>query len=179
MKTPPIPAATTPLNLGTDQPIPKRGKHVHRDAVPTKDLELAQQERDTAFEAEHTWPIWNAALKTWVPVALHGYSSGREALFYKLRAADGALPLSKTLEQLTTFLADAIKILWLCSHEPADWRGLRGDLPAFLEAVESWGDCNVPRSKQVEAVNLALRIFNEAGVNQAVAEPTDRADSGN
>ena len=90
-----------------------------------------------------------------------------------------ALPLSKTLEQLTTFLADAIKILWLCSHEPADWRGLRGDLPAFLEAVEAWGDRNVPRSKQVEAVNLALQIFNEAGINQAVAEPTDRADSGN
>jgi hypothetical protein len=174
MNPPPIPAATTPLNLGTEQPIPKRGKHVHRDAVPTKDLELAQQERDTAFEAEHTWPIWNAALKTWEPVVLHGYSSGREALFYKLRAADGSLPLSRTLEQLTTFLSDAIRILWLCSHDPQDWRALRGDLALFLEAIEAWGDVNVPRSKHVEAVNLALQIYNEAGINQAVPEPSDK-----
>jgi len=174
MKTPPLPAVTHPLNLGTDQPIPKRGRKVHHDAVPTKDLEAAQQERDTAFDAEHTWPIWNAALNTWEPVVLNGYSSGREALFYKLRAADGSLPLSRTLEQLTTFLSDAIRILWLCSHEPQDWRALRSDLTLFLEAIEAWGDVNVPRSKHVEAVNLALQIYNEAGINQAVPEPSDK-----
>ena len=174
MKTPPLPAATPSLNLGTDQSIPKRGRKVHRDAVPTKDLELAQQERDTAFDAEHTWPIWNAALNTWEPIVLHGYSSGREALFYKLRAADGSLPLSRTLEQLTTFLSDAIRILWLCCHEPQDWRALRGDLMLFLEAIEAWGDVNVPRRKHVEAVNLALQIYNEAGINQAVPEPSDK-----
>lgn len=177
MKTPPIPAATTPLDLGTDQPIPKRSKHVHRDTVPSKDLETAQQERDTAFAAEHTWPIWNATLKTWEPAVLHGYSSGREALFYKLRAADGSLPLSRTLEQLTTFLSDAIRILWLCSHAPPDWRSLRGDLSLFLEAIEAWGDVNVPRSKHVEAVNLALQIYNEADINQAVPEPSEKDHS--
>lgn len=169
---------TTPqLKIDPETPKPKR--KVHRDPVPEAVINAAQEEREAAFDAEHSWPVWDEHRNCFEPVTLHGYTSGREALFYKLRAADGALPLSKTLEQLTTFLADAIKILWLCSHEPADWRGLRGDLPAFLEAVEAWGDRNVPRSKQVEAVNLALRIFNEAGVNQAVAEPTDRADSGN
>lgn len=168
---------TPPLTLDPDTPKPKR--KVHRDPVPDALIQTAQREREDAFDAEHCWPVWDEQRGRFEPAALHGYSSGREALFYKLRAADGALPLSKTLEQLTTFLGDAIKILWLCSHEPADWRGLRGDLPAFLEAIEAWGDRNVPRHKQVEAVNLALQIFNEAGVNQAVPEPSERDDSGN
>jgi len=168
---------TTPLTLDPHKPKPKR--KVHRDPVPDAVIHAAQEEREAAFDAEHSWPVWNEQRSCFEPVTLHGYTSGREALFYKLRAADGALPLSKTLEQLTTFLGDAIKILWLCSHEPADWRALRGDLPAFLEAIEAWGDRNVPRNKQVEAVNLALQIFNEAGVNQAVPEPSERDDSGN
>ncbi len=168
---------TTPLTLDPETPKPKR--QVHRDTVLETIINAAQQEREAAFEAEHSWPVWNEQRSGFEPVTLHGYSSGREALFYKLRAADGALPLSRTLEQLTTFLGDAIKILWLCCHEPTDWRGLRGDMSAFLEAIEAWGDRNVPRSKQVEAVNLALQIFNEAGVNQAVSEPSERADSGN
>jgi hypothetical protein len=68
----------------------------------------------------------------------------------------------------------------LCSHEPQDWRSLRGDLALFLEAIEAWGDVNVPRSKHVEAVNLALQIYNEAGINQAVPEPSDKGHaSGN
>jgi hypothetical protein len=48
-----------------------------------------------------------------------------------------------------------------------------------LETIEAWGDLNVPRAKHVEAVNLALQIFNEAGVNRAVPEPSDRGCLGN
>jgi hypothetical protein len=168
---------TPPLQIDPESPKPQR--RVHHDPVPAPLINAANEEREAAFDAEHCWPVWNEQRGGFEPVTLHGYSSGREALFYKLRAADGALPLSRTLEQLTTFLGDAIKILWLCCHEPTDWRNLRGDMSAFLEAIEAWGDRNVPRSKQVEAVNLALQIFNEAGVNQAVSEPSERADSGN
>lgn len=179
MKTPPIPEPTATLQLESDKPA-KRSRRVHRDTVPAAELENAQKEREAAFEAEHTWSVWNGKAKAFQPVLLHPYSSGREALFYKLRAADGSLPLARTLEQLTTFLSDAIKILWLCSHEPRDWRLLRGDTALFLEAIDAWADVNVPRSKHVEAVNLALQIFNEAGINQAVPEPSERAaDSGN
>lgn len=162
-------------------PVPSKKpvRKVHRDIVPEADIQKAQAERENAFDAEHSWQVWNQQSSCFEARVLHGYSSGREALFYKLRAADGALPLAKTLEHLTTFLADAIKILWLCSHEPADWRMLRGNLPLFLETIEAWGDVNVPRAKHVEAVNLALQIFNEAGVNRAVPEPSDRGCLGN
>ncbi len=171
---------TSPSKLRLDPETPKKSaRKVHRDEVPEAVLNAAQTERENAFEAEHTWPVWNEQKCCFQPALLHGYSSGREALFYKLRAADGALPLSKTLEQLTTFLADAIKILWLCSHEPADWRMVRGDLPLFLETIEAWGDVNVPRSKHVAAVNLALQIFNEASINKAVPEPSERGELGN
>lgn len=161
------------------EPTKKPARKVHRDAVPESVLSAAQTERENAFDAEHVWQVWSEQKGCFQPVTLHGYSSGREALFYKLRAADGALPLSKTLEQLTTFLADAIKILWLCRHEPADWRMVRADLPLFLETIEAWGDVNVPRAKHVAAVNLALQIFNEAGINKAVPEPSERGDLGN
>ena len=160
-------------------PPKKPSRKIHRDSVPEADLQKAHAEREQAFEAEHVWQVWNQEAGRFETKLLHGYSSGREALFYKLRAADGALPLAKTLEQLTTFLGDAIKILWLCSHEPSDWRLLRGELPLFLETIEAWGDLNVPRAKHVEAVNLALQIFNEAGVNRAVPEPSDRGCLGN
>ena len=171
---------TPPPKLRLDPETPKKpARKVHRDAVPEAVLNAAQTERENAFEAEYTWPVWKEEKCCFQPALLYGYSSGREALFYKLRAADGALPLSKTLEQLTTFLADAIKILWLCSHEPADWRMVRGDLPLFLETIEAWGDVNVPRSKHVAAVNLALQIFNEASINKAVPEPSERGELGN
>lgn len=166
------------LQLDPDTPEPVR-RLVH-DPAPAIDPASADQAREDAFDALHSWPVWHEKRQQFVPTQLHPYSSGREALFYRLRAADGALPLGKTLEQLTTFLSDAIKILWLCCHEPSQWRSLRGDPAAFLEAIETWGDRNVPRSRQVEAVNLALQIFNEAGLNQAVAEPSERtADPGN
>jgi hypothetical protein len=56
---------------------------------------------------------------------------------------------------------------------------VRGDLPLFLETIEAWGDVNVPRSKHVAAVNLALQIFNEASINKAVPEPSERGELGN
>jgi len=171
---------THPSKLQLDpEPTKKPSRKVHRDTVPEAVLNAAQTERENAFEAEHAWPVWIEQKQCFQSMPLHGYSSGREALFYKLRAADGALPLSKTLEQLTTFLSDAIKILWLCSHEPQEWRMVRGDLSLFLETIEAWGDVNVPRSMHVAAVNLALQIFNEASINKAVPEPSERGDLGN
>jgi hypothetical protein len=56
---------------------------------------------------------------------------------------------------------------------------VRADLSLFLETIEAWGDVNVPRAKHVAAVNLALQIFNEAGINKAVPEPSERGDLGN
>jgi hypothetical protein len=171
------PPATTKLQIGS--PKPHRKRKVIRDEVPAEKAAAAEQERQEAFEAEYLWDVWDERRNEFVPTALHPYTSGREALFYRLRLADGALSLSKTLSDVPSFLGDAIKILYLCSHTPEQWRALRTNTTQFLEEIDAWGDVNVPRAKQVKATLLALNIFNHAGATQAVPEPAEGGDSGN
>jgi hypothetical protein len=113
--------------------------------------------RKRAFGAEFSWR----------GRALNAFSVGRESLFYELRLAVGAPPLEQTLRDVTGFLGDAVRILWLCAHRPEDWRHLRGAPLLMQEEIDAWADENVRGT--AEAALTGLRIFNSAGMN--VHEP--------
>ena len=121
------------------------------------------------------------ATYTWHGKELQGWSIGREQLYFKLRAADAAVPLHVALRHPETFLGDAMKVLYLMHHIPAEWRDLRMDLPSFIEAIDAWAAENIPRAEQSEAIDLALRVVNDSGSTQAIPRPTGKKspDEGN
>jgi len=105
--------------------------------------------------------------------AIKPWSFNREALFYQQRAAVGAPPLDAVLIDQDAFLADAARILWLCSHEPSAFRSLRSDPASMQEVIDAWADENIPPAHRLEASLVAMRIFENAALNLAVP-----ADSG-
>ncbi len=119
-----------------------------------------------------------AAVYQWNGVTLRPFSISRESIFYKLRAADDAPRLSQVLQNASAFLGDALRILYLCSHEPEAFEHLRSDSLAFLRAIERWADSNVTRDQATEATRIGLKIFNDSKVNLAEPAPSDRTDLG-
>lgn len=90
------------------------------------------------------------------------YARSVEDLWHRLCEADVPIPMGRALRNLDAFASCAIKLLFLLSHTPAEYRHLRASTPHFLEAIEAWGNVNVPREKTSEAVVLVLAIHNGA-----------------
>jgi hypothetical protein len=132
-----------------------------------------EKARQAAFDAEY---IWHGK-------ALLPFSSSREALWLQLRAMAGAPSLGFALAEVDSFLADAQRILFLCSHEPEEIRMLRADPLSFQEAIDKWADENISRLEKTEATTLALRIYNQSYENQHEPAPPETSghsdDSGN
>lgn len=167
----PLPIEDVPLQV-TD---PSTVHHppptvVTMDDAPPPEVAVHEQQRAAAYDAVHMWE----------GRPLHPYSEARERLFHRLSAADVPLPLSAELRDLDAYASQAVKILYLCAHAPQEFRHLRGDTGAFLEAIDQWGEEHVPRVKTIEAVTLALKIHNDAQQSIAVARPAEKkADEGN
>jgi hypothetical protein len=120
----------------------------------TEDPDLAAQTaREESFTSEDP---------TWQGKPLHPYSSGRESLFIQLRAAAGAPPLSQAVATTDDFFPDAIRVLYLCSHTPEEWREHRRDTSAWLEHVEAWADGAIPLSQKADAAATAMNILSRA-----------------
>lgn len=113
-------------------------------------------EREEAFGSE---PVWNGVL-------LYPFSITRESIFYSLRAKMGAPSLSSVNEDPENFLADAMRILWLCSHDKEEIRPLRMNALVMQEAIEEWAEKTIPYERQLEASLLAMRIFNHSVINR-------------
>ena len=121
-------------------------------------------DRDAAFDAEHEWN----------GVALFPFSIDRESLFAQQRLAMGAPPIMTVVNDFDGFLADAMRILFVCSHKAEDFRPLRRDALVFQEAIEDWANRNIPRAKRGEAIVLAMNIYADS-----VATAHEPVPSGN
>lgn len=133
-------------------------------ADDTADLALeddALRQRSAAYDAAFEWQ----------GRPLQPYSITRESLYYLLRPPT---PLQTAMRRPETFLADALIVLYLCSHTSEQWQSFRDDLPRFHAAVEAWADAHVPSSLGVEAISLSLKIINAAASTRAVARPTGK-----
>lgn len=146
---------------------------------PDPEAELLQA-RNTAYDAAYTWPKPDGTGS----VDLH-YTKGREPLFWDLVEHDGGADWARIngtkneagevikAGNLMLFLPHALKLLYLCSHELQDWRHLRSDRAAFIEAIEEWAGEWVPRTRHAQAVELAVQILNDSTVNTAVQMPAE------
>lgn len=141
------------------QVLPEAGAVVMDDAA----FEEEERAREEAFHGE---PVWKGAV-------LQPFSIGRESFFYQQRAAVGAPPLEVLMVNENAFLADAIRILYLCSHEPKQYRHLRSRPAVLQERMEEWADAEIRTpEEQLEAVTVALRVFNGSHENEAESVPS-------
>lgn len=113
-----------------------------------------------------TWQRWTTDPKSKQRVLesypLLPYKRSVEDLWHRLCELDVPLPYGVITGNLDAFGGPAVKLLYLLSHEPHEYRHLRPDPGLFIEAIDAWGEENVPREKTVEAVTLALSIHNAA-----------------
>lgn len=129
-------------------PLPARdGPAVHRGE------QAAEQRRQTAFDSV---PHWQGQ-------PLHPFSVSRETLFLQLRTAAGAPPLMAAMIDREAWYADAVRMLWLCSHLPDDWAQLRTE-PVFLQsAIDQWADQHLHSGRhKTDLVLLTLKIWNDS-----------------
>ncbi len=140
---------------------------VHRDPAPPVDLAPSadaaaeQAARDRAFDAEYEW---NGQ-------PLHGFALDRESLFAQLRSAVGAPHILIAIRDFDSFLADAFRILFICSRPASAYRHLRGDAGLFQEAVEAWAVANVRPDQRQLAVATAMNIYADATANEHEPAP--------
>jgi len=148
----------------TPPPSPLGTAEFGDDLLDEQIEQVAAEQRQAAVLAQHTW---NAR-------PLHPFSIRRETLYFRLRAANDALPLSVVRRHPEAFLQDAMIILWLCAHEPADWTPMRARNDLLLETIETWAEESIRRAEQTDAIDLALQILREGDTTRAVPRPSDR-----
>jgi len=155
-----VPAmADVDVEEAADQVLPEAEPVVMDDTA----FEAEEKEREEAYYDE---PEWNG-------VVLQPFSVSRESFFDQHRVAVGAPSISKILESSSyAFVADAIRILYLCSHHPKEWRSLRSQPELLQERMEEWADENIKPGQELDAVTVALKIFNGSQVNQAESIPS-------
>jgi hypothetical protein len=136
----------------TDQvPLPKRDSAAVRRGEGD-----AEKLRQTAFDSA---PHWQGK-------PLDPFSVSRETLFLELRVAAGAPPLQLAMADAQTWYADAVRILWLCTHRPSAWQELRASPLSLQAVIDEWADelLDSRRDKE-DIVLLTLRIWNQSQIN--------------
>lgn len=119
----------------------------------------AEKRRQQAFDSV---PHWKGR-------PLEPFSISREALFVQLRTAAGAAPFQTVLQDGEAWYADAIRLLWICSHTPEAWEDLRGEPLRLQSVIDRWADANLDsRRDKHDLVLLTLRLWNESQVNMHV-----------
>lgn len=148
----------------------------------TEDPPAEEREREAAFDAVFRWR----------GVPLLPFSSSRKSLWLQLRVAMGAPRLASCLADHHAFIADAARILFLCSHEPhtpprppakrgdpeargqrEGWATLR-DEPATLQSeIDRWQDTNITgMDEEIAAVDVAMNLYAAAYANRHEPAPT-------
>lgn len=148
----------------TPTPSPLGTAEFGDDLLDEQIERVAAEQRQSAVLAHHTWH----------GQPLHPFSIRRETLYFRLRAANDSLPLGAMRKHPEAFLQDAMIILWLCAHEPADWTPMRARNDLLLETIETWAEDNIHRHEQTDAIELALKILREGDTTRAVPRPSDR-----
>ena len=122
-----------------------------------------ERKRQAAFDADGTWQ----------GRPLNPFSISRETLFLQLRTAAGAPGIYQAMMDGEAWFGDAVRILWLCLHGPADWRDLRGEPIRLQEAIDAWADEHIPRGAKPDLVMLTIRLWNDSQINAHEPVPGD------
>ena len=138
-------------------------------------VDQGEMEREEAFQVPGV---------RWNDKKLLPFTMARKAFFLSWRTAMGAPSLALCFAgDADAFLADALRLIFLCSQSPEKLEDLRYDLRKMQAACDAWADECVPlvdAMTQREIVVAGLRLWNGTTVTQAVAavDPDARASVG-
>jgi hypothetical protein len=130
---------------------------VHRDSAVAPEVDERPSSASTAGAPA---PVVGDGF-TFRGVPLEKLTPSRQALWTSHRLAVGAPPLELCVKDTNAFLADALRIIWICSHDSSVWSVLRGNPAAMEQAISSWAD-EVPGENAAEVVLLGLRVYAAA-----------------
>jgi len=112
-----------------------------------------EPDRGVAFEAGYPGDFRGRKLEGWDVV--------RESHFLIMRAQAGAPAMSSLLDQPGAFLADALRVLFLCSVGHGEMRRLARS-GGLQEACDEWSAAAVPARETGAAIEAGLEIYNLA-----------------
>ena len=118
-----------------------------------------ETDHDNAFEAGYPDEWRGQKLEAWDIV--------RESHFLSLRASERAPAMAALLSRPGGFLADSLRILWLCATNHAAIRSA-ARMGIAQMACDEWALKHVPPAANAEALRLGLRIYNLAHANDVV-----------
>jgi hypothetical protein len=122
----------------------------------------------------------------WKDQALHPFAIDREGDWMRHRELLGEAPLREVILLPMAMLLDALRVLWFCSVDPAEWltvpymsevegqwRRLTGQERALLvEAkIREWAATNVSRQEGSLAVDTFYDIYNSTQSTRATSKP--------
>lgn len=136
---------------------------------------------------------------SWKGAILAPYTPSREAAFHQHRTAINAPEFRDAVTDSHSFSADAARLLWYLSHDPADWLNFLATQPrGHLDPAGAWAPLNAhaaleqriqkwmdekwtgSNEERVEAYTLCIEIITRSTALRAVhADPADPDDSGN
>lgn len=106
------------------------------DAVPTRDKHAE------AFDFE---PEFNGQ-------PLLAFTEDRQCLAELL--SSNLIPEGDGKNPTAAYMPRVWAVLWLCMHEPQEWRHLRGNPGLWWETIEAWAMKHCPRALWPEAIHL-------------------------
>ncbi len=142
--------------------------------TPASTYEDLSTGEDAAAEPAAAAPAAETKIPTWQRWRVNPQTKARELETYDLlpylrsvedlwhRLCEGDIPIRAATDNLDAWAGAAIKLLYLLSHQPHEYRHLRSQPELFVEVIEAWGNENVPREKTLDAVTLVMRIHNSA-----------------
>lgn len=99
---------------------------------------------------------------------LQPFERSRRAYFMQQRLAMGAPSLEACLMDMDAFVGDAWRILWLCSHDPADYYQLAGKPADVQLLIDRWAD-GFNEASPLSVAVLGCEIL--ASHHRAIVEP--------
>jgi hypothetical protein len=137
---------------------------------PVNDLDDPKDERErlAAFDGEFSWK----------GTRLIALPISRKATFLQHRVAMGAPPLERVLADVDAFLLDALRIIYLCAVDPAEWIIDRGNAQALQTRMDAWADKHVLPGEEVSATLLGFQLYSASHRNRHDTAPSTSAPHG-
>jgi hypothetical protein len=170
MPTPLLPESSDPPEDPAAPPVIQKPRPAPVQVIDdSPEEDLAELARENAFSAVYEWPE-GTPLMPW--------AFCRESVFLSQRRSLGAPSLEQINGDLASFLSDAARILWLCTHDESEITVLRGKPHLMQQVIDAWAEEAIPRGTRQEACDIALEIHNTGSINQPTAVD-DGTPSGN